>query len=64
MTNGKYRCYKRKVDLPPEPVKQDQIPKNIRSSDSVNEKVVEKTAVQAGFDKIFGRGRGIIMSGL
>ena len=32
MTNGKYRCYKRKVDLPPEPVKQDQIPKNIRSS--------------------------------
>ena len=23
MTNGKYRCYKRKVDLPPEPVKQD-----------------------------------------
>ena len=43
MTNGKYRCYKRKVDLPPEPVKQDQIPKNIRSSDVVNEKVVEKT---------------------
>ena len=43
MTNGKYRCYKRKVDLPPEPVKQDQIPKNVRSSDSVNEKVVEKT---------------------
>ena len=43
MTNGKYRCYKRKVDLPPEPVKQDQIPKNVRSSDVVTEKVVEKT---------------------
>ena len=43
MKNGKYRCYKRKVDLPPDPVKQDQIPKNIRSSDSVSEKVVEKT---------------------
>lgn len=32
MANGKYRCYKRKVDLPPEPVKQDQIPKNVKSS--------------------------------
>ena len=43
MKNGKYRCYKRKVDLPLEPVKEDQIPKNRRSSDVINEKVVEKT---------------------
>lgn len=46
MANGKYRCYKRKVDLPPEPVKQDQIPKNVRSSDVVSEKVVETDEIE------------------
>ena len=46
MTNGKYRCYKRKVDLPPEPVKQDQIPKNVRSSDVVSKKVVETDEIE------------------
>ena len=42
MTNGKYRCYKRKVDLPPEPIKQDQIPKNLKSSDVVNDTINDK----------------------
>ena len=45
MTNGKYRCYKRKVDLPPEPVKQDQIPKNVRSSatEQITEQKTDET---------------------
>ena len=42
MVNGKYRCFKRKVDLPPEPIKQDQIPKNLKSSDVVNDKISDK----------------------
>ena len=41
MVNGKYRCFKRKVDLPPEPIKQDQIPKNLKSSDVVSDKQSE-----------------------
>ena len=44
MINGKYRCYKRKVDLPPEPIKQDQIPKNIKSSDIVSDKISEPSS--------------------
>ena len=45
MTNGKYRCYKRKVDLPPDPVKQDQIPKNVRSSatEQITEQKTDET---------------------
>ena len=42
MVNGKYRCFKRKVDLPPEPIKQDQIPKNLKSSDVVSDKISDK----------------------
>ena len=42
MVNGKYRCFKRKVDLPPEPIKQDQIPKNLKSSDVVSEPISDK----------------------
>ena len=42
MVNGKYRCFKRKVDLPPEPIKQDQIPKNLKSSDVVSDKINDK----------------------
>ena len=42
MVNGKYRCFKRKVDLPPEPIKQDQIPKNLKSSDVVNDTINDK----------------------
>ena len=42
MVNGKYRCFKRKVDLPPEPIKQDQIPKNLKSSDVVSDTINDK----------------------
>ncbi|MBR4634642.1 hypothetical protein IKO50_07025, partial [bacterium] len=37
MSNDKYRCYKRKTDLPPDPIKLNQIPENKRSSDIVAE---------------------------
>ena len=52
MVNGKYRCFKRKVDLPPEPIKQDQIPKNLKSSDVVSEPINEKQSFEPITDKI------------
>ena len=52
MVNGKYRCFKRKVDLPPEPIKQDQIPKNLKSSDVVSEPISEKQSFEPITDKI------------
>ena len=37
MSNEKYRCYKRKQPLPPEPIKLNQVPENKRSSEIINE---------------------------
>ena len=44
MSNEKYRCYKRKTALPPEPIKLNQVPENKRSSEVVvdNVEVVSK----------------------
>ena len=52
MVNGKYRCFKRKVDLPPEPIKQDQIPKNLKSSDVVSDKQSEPINDKQSFEPI------------
>ena len=48
MKNGKFRCTKRKTDLPPEPIKQDQIPDNVKSS----EKTIEKTEKVKSKEKV------------
>jgi len=41
MTNGKFRCYKRKESLPPEPIKLNQIPENKPSDEQVENVNVE-----------------------